>query len=112
MTYNILNDAKDDLNIVLYEILHNKRPQQHSLDQIEYMNERLEKEFEREDMDTYDEAEIAHTIELIEDVLRIYQTEKDVMSSVKIRECTKIRLNKVAATYDLAITKLLDEYEK
>jgi hypothetical protein len=55
--------------------------------------------------------EIGQTIDLIDDVLNIYATEKYKMSSIKIRETTKIRLNKIASTYDAAITKLLDQYE-
>jgi hypothetical protein len=115
MGYKLINDVKDDLNIVLYEILYNKSPKSQTLDQIEYVKEQLEKELEKEfsseELDNYEAADIAETIKLIEDVLRIYRTEKNAMSSVKIRESTKIRLNKIAPTYDLAITKLLDEYE-
>lgn len=111
MNYNIINDAKDDLNIVLHDIIHNKRPKRQSLDQIEHVKPLLEKELNNEEIDNYDAAEIVETINLIEDVLKIYATEKDKMSSIKIRETTKIRLNKIAPTYDAAITRLLDKYE-
>jgi len=115
VTYNVLDDAKDDLTVVLYDIINNKHPKQKTLDQIEYVKERLEKELEKEfsseELDTYGAADIAETIKLIEDVLRIYRTEKEQMSSVKIRECTKIRLNQHGSTYDRAITFLLDFFE-
>jgi len=111
MTYKVINDAKDDLNIVLYEILHNKRPSEKSLSQLEYMKEMLEKESNDKNIDHDDLIELGQTIDLINDVLNVYQTKKDKMSSIKIRETTKIRLNKIASTYDAAITKLLDQYE-
>jgi len=108
MTYKVINDAKDDLNIVLYEILHNKRPSEKSLSQLEYMKEMLEKESNDKNIDHDDLIELGQTIDLINDVLNVYQTKKDKMSSIKIRETTKIRLNKIAPTYDAAITKLLN----
>ena len=111
MTYKVIDDAKDDLNIVLYEILHNKRPTEKSLSQIEYMKEMLLKEANKKGVSQDDMIEIGQTIDLIDDVLNIYATEKYKMSSIKIHETTKIRLNKIASTYDAAITKLLDQYE-
>ncbi|KUK99171.1 MAG: hypothetical protein XE08_0217, partial [Parcubacteria bacterium 32_520] len=44
------------------------------------LEKELEKEFSTEELDTYGAADIAETIKLIEDVLRIYRTEKEQMS--------------------------------
>lgn len=111
MQYKIITDAKDDLNIVLDEILKSKRPSQKSLDQLEHVKEQLEKELNTV-KDENTSAEIIDILNLINSVLKIYQSEKDKLSSVKIREETKIRLNKIANTYDEGITKLLDLYDE
>jgi len=105
----IIQNAQDDLNIILDEILNKKRPSERSLDQIEYQQELLEKQLASA---TIDEAhEIANILKTIEQVLRIYRTKKDELKSIKVTDENKIRLNKIDKTANMALSKILDFWE-
>ena len=108
MTNIALESSQDDLNIILEELLIKGKPSKQSLDQLEYDLKQLNKELSKgknEDV----AHNITQSINLIDRILKKY---RQSTSPIRITRENKDRLHDLDATYDLAITTLLDFYDE
>ncbi len=108
MTNTIIESSQNDLNILLEQILAQGRPSHQNLDQLENDLEELNIELNKtKDKDIA--HNISNLIHLIESIIKKY---RQTTGSIRITRENKEQLRDLGATYDLAITKLLDFYDK
>jgi len=107
MTNTTPESVQSDVNTFLEQILTQGKPSHRKLDQLE--NDLVELNIElknTEDQDTV--LNISNLIHLIESILKKY---RKATAAIQITRENKKKLHDIAATYDQAITHLLEFYD-
>jgi flagellar biosynthesis/type III secretory pathway chaperone len=107
MTNTTPESVQNGLNTVLQQILTQGKPSHQNLDQLEKDIVKLNIELKNtEDQDV--SQNISNLIHLIESILKKY---RKATAAIQITRENKKKLHDIAATYDQAITHLLEFYD-